>query len=90
MRSLDQTEAGLQAADGEVQPPAGGEFRRAENFAQAFDFGLGGADQMHVEAQADGIQFVAHLGDVAAEALHAFDAQLALRFHRAAGHRRRR
>ncbi len=84
----DQSKTGLQSADREMQFAVGSELGCAKDFAQSFDFGLGRANDEHVVAQPDGVQLVAHFGDVAAESLDAFDAQLAFRFHRAAGHGR--
>ncbi len=80
-KPADRESASLPAAASLVAPKIS---RRRSTSASV------GQTMIHVVAQADGVELVAHFGDVAAEALDAFDPQLAVDFHRAAGHRRGR
>ena len=85
-----QPEAALQRADGEVQAAVAGDLRRAEDLAQAADFGLGLTYQEHFLSAAGVVQLVADFVDLPAEPLDRFDRQAASRFQRADSDRRGR
>ena len=85
-----QAEPDGQPCRREVEPPARASCVPREEVGQTPHLGLGLADDEHVLARAGRVQLVAHLADVAAEALDRFDLQPAGRLQRARRPRPRR